>query len=431
MTAVGENVTRAQPVLDHAKWLVLALVLAVFLVDGMDTQMMAVALPSLSQEWHLRASAFALALALGHAGAAGGGTLGGVLGDRIGTRNAIIVCAVLFGVLSLSITVVHDLRVLELLRLACGLGLGGAIAPALALLTEFFPARRRSFVISLAFLCTPFGIGAAGLLAAYVMPLHGWRALFLIAGVTPLILAALLPLLIPGSYRGSSSSGKSKDGVSRRVARWWQSLQQSGGRHPRVGRAAPVGLFIGFIFGYGAMSLVLTWLPSLMTGRGLSLHDAGLAISVWSASGIVGVPTAGWAAGRWGVRRVATIAALVGVTGAAVLALTSLWSAGVPAAGAAFYAPLAVTGATANALIILLFARGAELFPVEVRSTGLGLASTAGRTGSIVMAFVGGHVTEQISLSGFFSVAAGLLLIACVGINLERLRPSTPVGEIG
>ncbi|HUI59134.1 MAG TPA: MFS transporter [Steroidobacteraceae bacterium] len=410
-----------QPAAARGRWLVLALVLAVFLVDGMDTQMIAVAVPALAREWHLSASAFALALALGHAGAAAGGTMGGVLGDRIGARGAVIACAILFGVLSLCMTVVHDLRLLELLRLVCGLGLGGAIAPALAMLTNFFSAQRRGLVISLAFLCSPFGISAAGLLAAYVMPVHGWRALFVIAGVTPLALAALLPLLIPAASAGDATRGGAGPGagMSQRLARWWQSMNAPGSS---VGPAAPIGLFIGIVFIYATMSLVLSWLPSLLTAHGMAMHDAGIAISVWSASGIVGVPTAGWAAGRWGARRVATVAAVSSIVCAAIIALGVSAQAGAPVAGVGFYAPLAVTGAMTNALIILMYALGAELFPAEVRSTGLGLASTSGRSGSIVMTYIGGRIMELISVPAFFAITAGLLLMACLGFNLGRFR---------
>ncbi|HVW70653.1 MAG TPA: MFS transporter [Steroidobacteraceae bacterium] len=408
--------------ISRAQWTVLALVLAVFLVDGMDTQMMAVVVPSLAPEWHLGASAFALALAMGHAGGAAGGALGGVLGDRIGVRNAVILCLVLFGALSLLLIAVHDLRHLELLRLLCGLGLGAAIAPALALLTEFFTARQRSLVISLAFLCSPLGITAAGLLAAYVMPLHGWQALFLVAGVTPLVLAGVLPLLLPEVSPGAPQRATGHGGAAPSDARRYRSRQTVRELWAQIVWTAPVGLFVGFVFTYGAMSLVLAWLPALLAGHGMSLRDAGLMISVWSGSGIVGAPVCGWAAGRWGVRRVTTIAALVSTSGAAAIALNMLWTAGSPVAGVAFYVPLAVAGATANGLIILLYSLGAELFPAPIRSTGLGLAATAGRTGAIATAFLGGRITEVTGVAGFFALTALLLLAACLGVNLERSR---------
>jgi AAHS family 4-hydroxybenzoate transporter-like MFS transporter len=187
---------------------VILLVLALFFVDGIDVQMLAVALPALIAEWTVPASKFALALAIGHVGAAIGASIGGVLGDRIGRKSTIIGGALLFGITSVSLVLITNVSELVLLRFISGLGLGGCIPPAIALLTERFSARRRGTVVGLALLCTPFGIAAVGLLAAIVIPAHGWRTLFVIAGALPVGLALTMMTLLPESSAHARSNGR-------------------------------------------------------------------------------------------------------------------------------------------------------------------------------------------------------------------------------
>jgi MFS transporter, AAHS family, 4-hydroxybenzoate transporter len=411
--------------LSGTQWLVLALILAVFLVDGMDTQMMAVALPSLSQDWQLAPPVFAIALAMGHAGGAVGGALGGLLGDRIGRRNALIICAILFGVMSISLTLARDVWQLALLRVLCGLGLGGAVPPAIALLTEFFSPRLRSTVIALAFLCSPLGIATAGLLAATVMPWYGWQGLFLIAGLAPLALTVLLVLLLP--VAASADTGHSPEGATeRRTMRWRNPMRSVAGEVQGLGalRASSIGLFGGFFFAYAAMSFVLTWLPTMLTNHHFSLQRAGLGVSVWSVSGMVGIPLLGWAAGRRGVRYVATRTAWCGTLGACLIALSATLDASGALDSIAFYVSLGFTGALANGLMILLYSLAAENFPVELRSTGLGLAATAGRIGAIASAYFGGRALQLNGVASFFLVTAALLLSACVSFNLSGWKRS-------
>jgi MFS transporter, AAHS family, 4-hydroxybenzoate transporter len=396
---------------------VFLLILALFFVDGIDIQMLAVALPALIAEWTVPATSFALALAIGHVGAAIGASIGGVLGDRIGRKTTIIAGALLFGIMSVSLILITNVRELVLLRFASGLGLGGCIPPAIALLTERFSTRRRGAVIGLALLCTPFGIAAVGLLAAIVLPIYGWRTLFVIAGALPIGLALTMMPLLPDSTSTVRSSGP-KSGIFREIRSLGVAF--SGGF-----------LCFSFSLSYLALSIVLTWLPTLLSHEGFSLRIAAAALSVWSVGGMTGTLIAGWAVGRFGWLRTSMGLALCAVGGAFLLALSASLSSDRARETIALYCLLAITGCMVSALITSLFAAATYIFPLTVRSTGVGAATTSGRIGAISGALWGVHALKLGVLAGFFVALASVLMmvIACLWVTGRIFAAQQPSRE--
>src|SRR5207253_9246040 len=130
-----------------------------------------------------------------------GGAIGGVIGDRLGRRVALIGSVVAFGALTLLVSLSGGLGVLTVLRFFAGFGLGGAMPNAAALSSEYVPKRQRPFAVTLTIVCIPLGGSLAGLVGAQVLPRFGWRGLFLVGGILPLVLAAILLRVLPESPR--------------------------------------------------------------------------------------------------------------------------------------------------------------------------------------------------------------------------------------
>src|SRR5262249_43534582 len=70
-----------------------------------------------------------------------------------------------------------------------------------ALVAEYVPQRHRALSVTLIIVCIPLGATFAGLVALPVLPVLGWRALFVIGGLLPLAVAALLARFLPESPR--------------------------------------------------------------------------------------------------------------------------------------------------------------------------------------------------------------------------------------
>src|SRR2546427_4298544 len=192
--------------LDDADWsryqklLVFATAMTIIL-DGLDNQLLGAALPALMREWSLPRPAFVPVQTAGMIGMMVDGAIGGLFGDRFGRRIALLGSVVAFGILTVLVSFAGGVAMLTALRFFAGLGLGGAMPNAAALSSEYVPRRPRPFAVTLTIVCIPVGGSLAGFVGGPVLPRFGWRGLFLVGGILPLVMAAGLPKGRPGSAR--------------------------------------------------------------------------------------------------------------------------------------------------------------------------------------------------------------------------------------
>src|SRR5262245_59884955 len=195
----------------YLKFLVFLAALAI-IFDGIDNQLLAVAIPSMMKKWNLPRSAFANVLATGMIGMMLGGAIAGYVGDRFGRKFALLASVLVFSILSMAIAAVNGVVSLGILRFLAGIGLGGAMPNAAALASEYVPRRQRPLAVTLTIVCVPLGAMLAAYLAGKIIPVYGWRALFIAGGAIPLV--ALL-----GFMRYMAESPRY---LARHPARWPQ-----------------------------------------------------------------------------------------------------------------------------------------------------------------------------------------------------------------
>ena len=85
------------------------------------------------------------------------------------------------------------------LRFLTGLGLGGGIPLAIALASDFAPPMAQGRLVILMSTGVPIGFTVGGLLASQLVRFLGWPAIFVVGGVLPLAMLALLTLRLPES----------------------------------------------------------------------------------------------------------------------------------------------------------------------------------------------------------------------------------------
>ncbi len=153
--------------------------LAMF-ADGYDISVMPFAMPTLSRLWHVDAAFQGYALTASLVGVLAGSPLLGYLGDRYGRKTAIILGSVIYGATTLAVIWQHGYWVTLALRFCTGIGIGGLMPNTIALNSELSPKRLRATLVVLMFTGITLGSSTPGFIAAWVLPIFGWKVLFLV-----------------------------------------------------------------------------------------------------------------------------------------------------------------------------------------------------------------------------------------------------------
>src|SRR5436309_228119 len=312
-------------VIDEGQWsgyqklLILGTALTIIL-DGIDNQLLGNAVPALMKDWSLRRGAFTMVLALSPLGMMIGGAIGGMLGDRVGRRAALLGSVVSFAAVTLAIATVNGVMMLGILRFLAGLGLGGAMPNAAALASEYVPRRQRPFAVTLTIVCIPLGGTLAAVLSARVLPAYGWRMLFVLGGIIPIVLGLILLKCLPESPRylasrkerwpelivllrklGHSVSADATFIESRSVVASKPHASMSDLFVPEF-RRDTLGLFGSFFFCLLANYIGILLLVATLTGAGFTQPAASNALGWWNIGGVAGAIAGALLIQRFGSR---------------------------------------------------------------------------------------------------------------------------------
>jgi AAHS family 4-hydroxybenzoate transporter-like MFS transporter len=431
------NTVDISPLLDGGQWggyqrFVVALAAMALIFDGADIQVLGVAVPTLMKEWSMPRSAFVPVIAIGLVGMALGSVFIGIIGDRWGRRRALIGSITVLGIFTAVASQAHDVRTLEVLRLLAGFGLGGALPNASALAAEYVPLRHRPFAVTLTIVCIPLGSSLAGLVAAHVLPVHGWRVLFMAGGAAAVGVALVLSWLLPESPRfmvRNTTRWPELSSILARIGRPVGSAAQFVDSRERTVTPASVRalvtreyardtllLWCAFFSCLLAIYMGFNLLPSMLTNAGLNISIASNGIAAFNLGGVAGAIGAALLIYRFGSRSTMVVIAIVGIAGALVLRSMHLDAVSV----ASVIGMLALTGGAINAVQTTMYALAAHMYPTAVRATGVGAASTAGRCGAIASAYVGNAAIEWGGSASFFLVMAMTVTVTTVALLLVR-----------
>jgi len=342
---------------------------AVVLLDGYDLQAMALAVPTLAEQWHLSPAAFSVTLSASLLGLGLGSAFIAPLGDRLGRRPLLLGGLAIILLTSLGATTASAPWQLALWRLLVGLGLGVCQSNASALTAEYAPRARRATIMTLMGVCVSLGAVLAGATAPQVLAAAGWRGLFLVGAALPLLVLIAAALGMPES---PAIGVKRSDGATLMALL----------RPPYRERT----LRLWFVYGLSAMLLyfLISWLPVFLTGAGWSRAQAPHGIALLQFGGILGALVQSWLVDR---RR--AITALVG--GYSITLVTALLFA-VPGTASAWPVLLVLMGSGVAGVTMSIIALGAIFYPPPIRVTGFGWAGAVSRLGAVLGPLAGGWI---------------------------------------
>ncbi|MBH3430126.1 spinster family MFS transporter [Pseudomonas alkylphenolica] len=208
----------------------------------------------------------------------------GRLSDRIGRKPVIAFSCIAWSVMTMLCGMAGNFLTLVLARIGVAVGEAGGTAPSVAMVSDLYPANRRSTALSVLMLGSSLGAIVGLGLGGWIAQHHGWRYAFLLIGA-PGIFLGLLLLLTVRSPRPVAPLGMvavQQDGWAKTLVELFRMpsflwLVLTGGA------AAIAGYAIG------------TWSPSfLIRSHGLNLQQAGFLVGVGGGTGAtVGTLTCG------------------------------------------------------------------------------------------------------------------------------------------
>jgi putative MFS transporter len=416
--------------------------------DAYTVLAIAFAMPQLVSEWKLSATEVGLIISAGYVGQLFGAVIFGSLAERIGRLRTLFITIVLFVAMDISCLFAWSGTAMILFRFLQGVGTGGEVPVASAYVNEFIGAEKRGRFFLLYEVIFPIGLMFAGMAGYLLVPLYGWKAMFIV-GLVPSVLTIPLRWLMPESPRWLASRGRTAEADA--VVR---SLEDSATKRgmalpePVVRPLDPKAtarsdwreLFTGIYLkrtltiwalwftAYMINNGLITWLPTLYRQLFKLPLETSLAYGwVTSGAGVVAsIVCALWIDKVGRKRWYATAFVLAMVP---LLALTAL--------GATSAQEVLVLATIAYAILqtitFSLYLYSSELYPTRLRAVGTGFGSAWLRAGSslgpILVGFIVGDLGIRYVFAAFAAVALVggivtlLLAIETKGRVLEELSP--------
>jgi AAHS family benzoate transporter-like MFS transporter len=362
------------------------------------------------------------------------GALGaGILTDRTGRRKIIITGVTVFSLAAAACAAAPTVEFFGAARFVAGIGLGGLLPSAIAMVMEYAPAWRKNLAVTTVMTAHLAGGALAGALGMTLVQSLGWRSVYWIGALLLVVVLPAVVFLLPESMTFLLAKGKTER--ARAIAdKFAVSLDTFAPEPAEDRRGGLRGLFtpsvrmttlLFWIASFAGLLLVYgvnTWLPTMMRGSGYNLGSAISFLLVINLGGIAGMLVAGRLADRFGARPVAIIWFALTACGVGLLALH------MPLA--VTYVVVFLTGAWLFSAQTLIYAAVGAYYPADSRATALGWVSGVGRLGAVFGPWLGGIlVASGLSSLGFVVFAiAGLLGAVMVSLVRQKTNSATTSG---
>ena len=376
----------------------IAALAAMCALDGIDLFAITFAAPVIAQEMAIGKAAVGLVLSAALAGMALGSLFLSPLADIYGRRGPLVLSLLLMIGGTLWTALADNLFDLIGSRLITGLGVGTMAAVINPLAAEYANAKRRDISVATVNLGLPAGAIVSGILAAWLIPIVGWRPLFFVASGLGVVMLLIVVFWLPESIAGILSKGgpSTQDRLNRLLMRCGQQptvelndirplAQRRSIRLLLTPTELPTTFAAAAIFFLFTLSLyyIQSWVPSLITGAGHTVSQAALAATSMSVSGVLGGSAFAFLVPRIGLKRV--VVSAIALTAVAI-ALFGV----VPTQLPLLVAMSILVGASTIGGMVNLYAILSRSFPPSARASGIGLVIGIGRFGSALGPALGG-----------------------------------------
>lgn len=368
-----------------------------------------------------------------------GGLLAGAISDALGRKKAILTCGTVFTIFCFVAAMAPNADFLTACRFFMGLGLGAAFPAGYSALTEYTPPKKRGKYQSYVGLIANCGTLFASVMNLIILPIAGWREVFVFCGILGLTVMVFNFLCLDESPRWLAMMGKN-DKADAIVTKLENKVRAKGVEVPEVSdeeiqrreqaenvKQLPwsflfkkqmitrtlTAMFLCFVMNV-LVYTVITWTPTILKANGFDVSLSTLMTVVMQLGIPVGVGLL-----TFYVEKVNRKTILI-VTYIAIAILGPIWSllpTNHPELVMAFGFLVCVftfTNSVTTAAIYL-----SEPFPTACRIRGAGLANAFGRLGGIFSPmWIAFFVASPMGTLGAYIINSALAIFMAIWLAI-------------
>ena len=412
--------------------------------DAYTVLAIAFAMPQLVSEWKLTPTEVGMIISAGYIGQLFGAVLFGSLAEKIGRLKTLLITIMLFVSMDIACLFAWSGVSMMAFRFFQGVGTGGEVPVATAYINEFIGAEKRGRFFLLYEVIFPIGLMFAGMVGFFLVPVYGWRAMFIV-GLIPSVMTIPLRWFMPESPRWLASKGRLAE-ANAVVKRLEDSATQRGAilREPVLRpveaketlRSGWRELFKGIYLKRTLMIWGL-WVCVYMINNGLVTWLPTLYKQVFQLSLQTSLAY-GWITSSVGVLASIACALLIDKVGRKPWYSTAFLIATVPLLALAWLGATSATQvlifataayAVLQTIAFSLYLYSAELYPTRLRAVGTGFGSAWLRAGSSMGPILVGTIVADLGIQYVFAAFAAVALAGGIVTLLFALETKGRVLE--
>ena len=421
------------------QWIVVVMMVLLNALDGFDVLSSAFAAPGISAEWGIERAALGVVLSAELVGMGFGSVILGGLADKYGRKLTMLACLVLMAAGMYLASVANAVEPMVAFRFLTGIGIGGMLAATNAVTAETSNSKWRRFAIGAYVAGYPLGAIIGGVAASeWLLPDHGWRAVFVFGAVVTALLIPIVMLVVPETAAYHATKGNLV-GVNKALGAFGKPAIAAlppvvaASVKPKVTdilsnpRLRPVTLLLAFGYMFHTITFyyILKFAVQIVADYppGYPPPVAATVLTWANVGGFFGSALFGFVMARLGIKWPTALMLLIGAVAVAAFGFGRETLSG-------WQWATILTGFFTNAAISGYYAAFARGFPAYARATGTGFVLGIGRLGAAGSPIIAGALFTWLGNDELLTVSIIMATGSVISLLLFLMLPEREGDEV-
>lgn len=366
--------------------------------EGFDLQAPGIAAKGIALTFGLDQVQMGYVFSLGVFGMLFGAFFGGRIADYMGQKKVLMLSIAIFGVFMFITALAPTVEVLYAARFITGLGLGAAMPTMISVVGDEATEKNRGKLNSLMYCGLPVGAIFVTSLAI-LLPEIKWQTLFLIGGLTPLLLIPFMAIILKDKPKAVTLNHTATETVPNMAQVLFKDQQYK--------KTLP--LWTGFFFTLMINYILISWLPNLLMEQGLEKQQAFMVMLVFQVGAVIGTLGLGYLLDRLKLWQLAAI-----IYSGLFIALSLLFTT--------TYIPMLIIAGVMGGIFStggqsILYGISPIFYSGTGKVTGVGSAISLGRLGAMTGPLLTGKILALgVGTTGILVASLPAVIISAIAV---------------